>query len=533
MPGNEKLYLKESVQIEPLFNRWHAWILMIPPATAALNLLDRYLKIMQSYAASPALHAAAVKNPLMRGGPFIDLRSERVAEVRDLIAEIQKHNAKLLEFARAIKQLHRLLAERARGEALEPLYAEVPDSLKGYVELCYDLNHHPSFRFFESLLYRSPIYRELEAAQTFEISESAGDGSRPFILSTPRLRSPDTVNFAMPFSSPVMDELFKMRRTAQTYHAVRDALGAEIDNESLFKSFFTTSAPKPHTDYEGDAFRIRYLGHACLLIESSRVRILIDPLVGYACNDGISRFAYSDLPDEIDYLLITHSHHDHAVLESLLQLRPRVKTVVVPRNYDGFIHDPSLLLALERLGFQDVREIRDLQEIAIAEGVIVGIPFTGEHHDLLMQSRTGYYIRIGRSSLLCIADSCNIEPRLYDHLLREIGGADMLFLGMECDGAPPSWIYGPLFPEPLPRELDRSRRARGSNFDEARAIVDAFDFKQVYVYAMGQEPWVNHILDNQFTEESNSLIQSRQLIAECRARGIRAESLFGKKEIRP
>jgi L-ascorbate metabolism protein UlaG (beta-lactamase superfamily) len=532
MARAEVLYLKESVQIEPLFNRWHAWILMVPPATAALNLSDRYLKIMQSYVNSPALHAAAVKNPAMRGGPFIDLNGERVAEVRELIEETQSRNSKLLAFARAIKQLNQLLAERARGEAMETLYREVPDLLRGYVELCYDMSHNPSFRFFESLVYRSEYYRELEAAQSFELSEAAEDGARPFILSTPRLRSREAVSLELPFSSAAMDELFSMRRTAHTYDALRDALGVEIADEPLFKSLFTTEAPGPYQAYDGDSFRIRYFGHACLLIESSKVRILIDPIVGYQSR-GVSKFTYSDLPDEIDYLLITHSHHDHAVIESLLQLRPRVKRVVVGRNYDGFIQDPSLQLVFERLGFKDVREIRDMQEIEIPEGVITGIPFMGEHHDLLMQSRTGYRIQIGGASVLCIADSCNVEPRLYDHLLKTVGGADILFLGMECDGAQPNWIYGQLFPKPLSREIDRSRRARGCNFSEARSIVDIFNFKQVYVYAMGQEPWINHILDNQFTDESNPIVQSRQLVSECLSRGIVAESLFGKKEIRP
>ena len=35
-----------------------------------------------------------------------------------------------------------------------------------------------------------------------------------------------------------------------------------------------------------------------------------------------------------------------------------------------------------------------------------------------------------------MADSCNIEPRLYEHIYREIGEVDALFLGMECDRAP-------------------------------------------------------------------------------------------------
>ncbi|MGH9762940.1 MAG: MBL fold metallo-hydrolase, partial [Blastocatellia bacterium] len=83
MKTTETLYLKESIQIEPLFNRWHAWILLVPPATAALNLLDRYLKIMRSFVNSPALHAAAVRNPATRGGPFIDLDEKKTAGVRE------------------------------------------------------------------------------------------------------------------------------------------------------------------------------------------------------------------------------------------------------------------------------------------------------------------------------------------------------------------------------------------------------------------------------------------------------------------
>jgi L-ascorbate metabolism protein UlaG (beta-lactamase superfamily) len=530
---NEPLYLKDSVRIEPLFNRWHAWVLMLPPVTAALNLLERCMKIMQSYVNSPALHVAAVQNPAMRGGPFINLDGGRVEDVRRLIAETQDRNQKVLELARAIKDLNRLLAEKAKGEAMQPLYAEVPDLLRGLVELCYDLNHNPSFRVFESLLYRSQFYCEIESAQSFELADEATEPPRPFVLSTPRLRSRNAVTVNLPFSSRAMDPVFEMRNTPASYRAMRDRLGVDIENEPLFKSFFANEAPAPRDRFDGDSFRIRYFGHACLLIESKDVSILIDPLIGCAPNGKVPAYGFSDLPDEIDYLLITHSHHDHVVIESLLQLRPRVKTAVVGRNYDGLLHDPSLQLMLERLGFRNVIEIRDMQEIAIPGGAIIGTPFIGEHHDLLMQSRTGYLVRIGECSAMVIADSCSVEPRFHEHLFDGIGGADILFLGMECDGARPSWIYGPLFPKPLAREIDSSRRARGCNFEEARALVDTFRFKQVYVYAMGQEPWVTHILDNEFTEDSRSVVESRKLVDYCRSRGIIAENLFGKKEIRP
>jgi hypothetical protein len=58
--GDRKVYLKQNIQTEPLFNSWYAWVLLLPPATAALNLAERYLPMMKSYVTSPMLHAAAV-----------------------------------------------------------------------------------------------------------------------------------------------------------------------------------------------------------------------------------------------------------------------------------------------------------------------------------------------------------------------------------------------------------------------------------------------------------------------------------------
>src|SRR5262249_50905216 len=117
------------------------------------------------------------------------------------------------------------------------------------------------------------------------------------------------------------------------------------------------------------------------------------------------------------------------------------------------------------------------------------------------------------------------------HVFKLTGEPEILFLGMECEGAPPSWLYGVFFPQTLPRDVDRSRRSRGSTYEEASALVDRFHFKQVYVYAMGQEPWLSHILDNELDEASASSVQARKLIAHCQAKGIAAENLFGQKEI--
>ena len=112
-----------------------------------------------------------------------------------------------------------------------------------------------------------------------------------------------------------------------------------------------------------------------------------------------------------------------------------------------------------------------------------------------------------------------------------LGDVDVMFLGMECDGAPLSWLYGPLLTEPLARDKDSSRRLAGSNFERGKGLVEAFNAKEVYVYAMGQEPWLEFISSIKYTDESNPIVQSDLLIKDCKANNIVAERLFGEKEI--
>jgi hypothetical protein len=102
---------------------------------------------------------------------------------------------------------------------------------------------------------------------------------------------------------------------------------------------------------------------------------------------------------------------------------------------------------------------------------------------------------------------------------------------MECDGAPMSWIYGPLLTQKLERQKDHSRRLAGSNYERALSIVEQFNCKEVYVYALGQEPWLNYVMSIKYTGESNPIVHSNRLMATCQTRGITAERLFGEKEI--
>jgi hypothetical protein len=128
--SEKKLYLKPNVVFEPLVDRWYAWSHLISPATAAMNITGRHLTIIDSYLSAPSIHAEAVLNPKMRGGPFMDFNGGRVEEVRALQQNtLQKHD-KLIQLSKAVKELDRLLATEAKGFGLEALYEKVPPILR-------------------------------------------------------------------------------------------------------------------------------------------------------------------------------------------------------------------------------------------------------------------------------------------------------------------------------------------------------------------------------------------------------------------
>jgi L-ascorbate metabolism protein UlaG (beta-lactamase superfamily) len=521
------VYLRPNVQVEPLVDHWYAWAHLIPPATAARNLTERHVKIMDSYIQAPQVHANAVKNPKMLGGPFIDYGGARVEEIKSLRDGTLRARPQLLELSAAIATLDDLLRTHANGYSLRPLYKLVPEPLKGYVELSYDLNHHPSFRLLEPLLYRSPYHDR--SAQSLMLSSLSGD-DRPFVLSTPRLESDSSYQLRVPFDDDIVDELFRLKSSPRPAGEIREMLGVPEPLERLFRSFLTPEPPPAYAPYRGQGLRWRYLGHACVLIETEDVSILFDPVLSYAFDSNVNRYTYLDLPDTIDYVVITHNHQDHVLFETLLQIRHKVRNVIVPPG-SGILQDPSLKLILQNIGYGNVIELNELEQVEWANGAITALPFLGEHADLTIRCKMAYLVQIGGHKLAFAADSCNLEPRLYEHLHRCIGDVDAIFLGMECDGAPLSWLYGPLFTKKLDRAIDESRRLTSSNFDQALGIVRQLNCRAIYVYAMGQEPWLSYMMSLKYTERSRPIVESNRLIQECKKLGIHAERLFGEKEM--
>lgn len=527
--NGKKVYLKPNVVLEPLVMNWYAWPHLISPATLAMNIVGRHLKIMNSYIRSPEIHRKATLDPKMRGGPFMDYKESRQQEIRQLKQETIVQQFRQIELAGAIVELDEMIRRNAKGASMESLYEKVPDLLKGYVELVYDLNNNASFRLFESLLYSSEFYNK--SFQSIALWTTCND-ERPFCLSVARLGEPGVLQLNIPFDHEGIDALSRMKKEAAPLEEIAALLNVPKDKRPLFDSLFTEEQPPAYNPYSGDKARMRYFGHACILIETAGTSILVDPVISYYGYDyNVDRFTDADLPDHIDFVLITHNHQDHILFETLLPLRHRIGTIIVPKTTSGALQDPDLKKMFNAIGFKNVVEIDDMEQLEFGEVTISGIPFTGEHSDLNIRTKSCYHVAVEQFTFLLMADSRIVEPRLYEHVHDLIGDVDVLFLGMECDGAPLSWLYGPLLTEELSRDKDQSRRLSGSDCKKGMALVDIFHPAEVYVYAMGQEPWIEFISSIKYTPESNPIIQSDQLIEECAAQGRVAERLFGEKEL--
>ncbi|BBB57909.1 N-acyl-phosphatidylethanolamine-hydrolyzing phospholipase D (plasmid) [Candidatus Megaera polyxenophila] len=521
-------YLKSSVKLEPTIWGWYAWAQFLSPTTASLNLVNRCLKLMESFVSTPEIHSLAASNPALSGGAFVNLNKSQVPIIQALIISIRNNCKSLIELAEAINSYSNLLKTMADGHSLENLYFLIPDQLKGMIELVYDMDNNPSIRFIEPLLYEN--YYD-NSGQGFILSETTKD-YRPFCLSTPRLPSDEELFLKLPFNDNKIDELAKLRIYPKPWTEINSIFNLDKEKEKKLKNLFTFSKPllDPDRNFNGKGIRVRYFGHACVLLETSNTKILIDPAISYDYQTSIKRFTFNDLPDHIDYVLFTHAHDDHVVFETLFQIRYKVKNFVCPRNNTGFLADPAIKLALNKIGFNSVITLEEFESLQLLDGIITAVPFLGEHCDLNIHSKVAYFIKLKNNSFLFAADSNNLDSNLYKNIFKKLGKLDVFFIGMECVGAPLTWQYGPLLTSKIENSQDQSRRLSGSDFKKALEIVELSKAQQVYVYAMGQEPWLNYIMALDYSDSSYQITESDKLIKACIEKGIISERLYIKKE---
>jgi hypothetical protein len=522
--------LAESTAAEALVDNWVAWPHTFSPVPYSLHMLNYQKKNLASYLANPEIHVKSSANPKLLGGPFVNIAADRAPDIAQLLARMESEHSDNLQLAQDLLNFQNLLDKEAQGQSLEPYYDKLPVSLRGRVELIYDYHSRPIVRCIESLFYKSPYYKK--RLQSLHLFTQTHDRARAYYMSSPRLPEADTVGWTIPFADADLDELFRLDSRPQPLGSIRELLGLTVADEPRLKKLLSEQPLPAKEVWHGQGARIRYLGHAGVLIEFNGVSILIDPFIAInPSQGGIARYSFQDLPPHIDYVLITHVHHDHFVFETLLRLRHKIGCLVVPKSSGIFYGDISMKLMARELGFAHVIEVDPMDSIALPNGEIIAAPFLGEHNDLPF-AKSAYLIRAGQVRMLFAADSNCLDKGMYENLCTDVGPIELVFLGMECIGAPLSWVYGPLLPKLPEREHCQSRRSKGSDAQAALNLLEAIKSNRVYIYAIGREPWLQYFMALEPEDDDAYIREINKVLAACRDKGFAdARRLYGRDEL--
>ncbi len=169
--------------------------------------------------------------------------------------------------------------------------------------------------------------------------------------------------------------------------------------------------------------KITFIGHASILIETNGIRILSDPWWNGPCF-GAQWWLYPDAflaaieERLIDYVYISHGHHDHFHPPTLRQIDAAAK-ILVPS-------DSGLAEAARGLGFEAV-EVGDEEELPLGNGVRCRIIKT-HAGDSLMTVTDGAETCVNANDAL---HSCSVEvqDRFAGLLRRYHPRIDYLFCG--------------------------------------------------------------------------------------------------------
>jgi CMP-N-acetylneuraminate monooxygenase len=167
---------------------------------------------------------------------------------------------------------------------------------------------------------------------------------------------------------------------------------------------------------------VRFLNHACLVVETDAVRFATDPwLVGSAFCNGwwlahSSPADAFDVLNECDFIYISHNHPDHLHAETLHYVRKDIPILTA-----DFVSG-STVRYLRDLGFQKIHSL-SFTEKWVAEDASVAISLlkSGDFRD-----DSGIFIEIGKFSAILTVDSNFIDfwqfPKGLDLLASSFAG---------------------------------------------------------------------------------------------------------------
>jgi L-ascorbate metabolism protein UlaG (beta-lactamase superfamily) len=196
------------------------------------------------------------------------------------------------------------------------------------------------------------------------------------------------------------------------------------------------------------ADRVTYVGHATVLLELDGVRVLTDPVlrgrVGPLRRHGPP--PAPGLTEDLDAVLISHLHHDHADLPSLDTIAREVPVLA----------SPGARRLLERRGFATVVELAPGESTRIGE---VTVTATKAWHP-----SGGRFERVSEAVGFLLGGSRRVyfagDTDLFDDMDGLGGDLDLALL--------PIWGWGPTLG---PGHLDPERAARAAALLSPKTVV--------------------------------------------------------------
>lgn len=197
----------------------------------------------------------------------------------------------------------------------------------------------------------------------------------------------------------------------------------DLESAGLVATTALTAAEPPKD------FRVTLAGHSCLLIESPRSRILIDPLLVVRHRP---RLNLTDLTEELDSIVISHPHWDHFNLDTLLLVDRRTPIVIPKLRSRPSIVNIDMAFLLREMGFEHIIAMEPWGRAQFGDIELVSLPFHGEGSGREgRQDWQTYLIELGGKKLLGLVDACADNFGSMDDVLvelrRTLGPVDVLF----------------------------------------------------------------------------------------------------------